>query len=98
MVTFVKSTYPGSDRQYAVSGVRVSCGPEEGGFNTIRLQLAGTELELDISVDYAVAQDIQEAINKANGSEEPGSTAPFDITEVDIKDLIAELASRFGGE
>jgi len=98
MVTFVKSTYPGSGMQYAVSGVRVLYGPDEGGHNVIRLQLAGTALELDIKVDYSIAQGIQQVINEANGVKEPVSDAPFDITEVDIKDLIDELASRFNGE
>ena len=95
MVTFVESTYPGSDKQYAVSGVRVYCGPAKDGLNKIRLQLAGTMLELDIPVDYPVAQSIQDTIDKANVDEKPVSDPPFDITEVDIKDLIDELASRF---
>ena len=98
MVTFVKSTYPGSDKQYAVSGVRVLYGPDEDGFNKIRLQLAGTNLELDIKVDYPVARSIQDMIDKANVDEKPVSDPPFDITEVDIKDLIDELASRFEEE
>jgi hypothetical protein len=108
MVTLVKSTFPGSDRQYAVSGVRVSCGPITWGDNEIRLQLAGTALELDINVDYSTAQSIQGAIDEANGVKGPVNVdysvaqsnkgpvdAPFDINDVSAKDLIVELYSRF---
>jgi hypothetical protein len=99
MVTFVKSTYPGSDRQYAVSGVRVAAGPSMGGDNEIRLQLAGTELELDIYVDYSTAQSIQGAIDKANSVKGPVDDAHcFDITQVAVKDLIEELSNRFNEE
>lgn len=98
MVTFVKSTYPGSDKQYVVSGVRLLHGPDKDGFNTIRLQLAGTNLEFDIDVDYSVAQGIQHVINEASGVKEPVNDAPFDITEVNIKDLLDELVSRFNEE
>lgn len=99
MVTFVKSTYPGSDCQYAVSGVRVANGPSIGGDNEIRLQLAGTELELDICVDYSTAQSIQGAIDEADSVKGPVDDAHcFDITQVAIKDLIEELSNRFNEE
>ena len=98
MVTFVKSTYSGSSKQYAVSGVRVSDGPSQFGNNAIRLQLAGTTLELDINVDYSVAESIQKAIDQANGIKATTNDASFDINDVSAKDLIDELYNRFNNE
>lgn len=96
MVTFVKSTYPGSKAKYAVSGVRVSCSPTEAGNNEIRLQLAGTELELDINVDYAVALSIQRSIDEANGIKEPINDVEhnIDFSNINSMVLIDELANR----
>ena len=98
MVTFVKSTYSGSSKQYAVSGVRVSDGPSQFGNNAIRLQLAGTDVELDIDVSFETAESIQQAINEAKGIKATTNDASFDINDVSAKDLIDELYNRFNNE
>lgn len=95
MVTFVDSTYAGSSKKYAVSGVRVSCGPDKDDLNEIRLQLAGTEVELDIRVDYSVAESIQQAINEATCLGKTASGYHFNINDVSARDLIDELYNRF---
>ena len=99
MVTFVNSTYSGSSKQYAVSGVRVLEGPMSGGSNDLRLQLAGTNLEFDIPVDYDTALLIQKAISKSKNNEEEDLYTPeptkFDIGDVELKDLVEELYNRF---
>jgi hypothetical protein len=68
------------------------------GFNEIRLQLAGTELEFDIYVDYAVAVSIQRAIDEVIPSERTFNNGLFDITGVSAKALIDELYNRFNEE
>ena len=98
MVTFVKSTYSGSSKQYAVSGVRVSDGPSQFGNNAIRLQLAGTDVELDIDVSFETAESIQQAINEATSVGKTTSGCHFDINDVSAKDLIDELHNRFNNE
>ena len=98
MVTFVNSTYAGSDMKYVVSGVRVRTGPSKEGYNAIRLQLAGTDVELDIDVDFSTAESIQEAINEATSVGKTTSGCHFDINDVSAKDLIDELHNRFNNE
>ena len=98
MVTFVNSTYAGSDMKYVVSGVRVRTGPSKEGYNAIRLQLAGTDVELDIDVSFETADSIQREINETKGIKATTNDASFDINDVSAKDLIDELYNRFNNE
>lgn len=99
MVTFVNSTYSGSSKQYAVSGVRVLEGPSSGGDNELRLQLAGTNLEFDIPIDDDTALLIQKAMGKRKKNEEEDLYTPTPtevrISDFDLKDLVDELYNRF---
>ena len=92
MVTFVKSTYSGSSKKYAVSGVRVLAGPSSGGGGEFGFQFVGTNLEFDIPVDYDVASSIQAEVSEVDYV---AQSPEFNIKTASTKDLMDELHYRF---